>query len=149
MHFAQVKIEYMYGQLYVYRKRSPPEIETPTQCNLIGHGMIAPLLCYPQAASFCHLHLTVLSFQPGNIWCMCQRCFIWRMCHRCFIWCMRHGCFIWRMNHRCFIWRMRHRCFIWRMHHGCFIWRMRHGCFSACATDVLFGACAMDVLFGA
>jgi len=60
MHFAQVKIEYTYGQLYVYTRGGPPEIGIPTQCNLVGCGKIAPVLCYPRAASFCHLHLTVL-----------------------------------------------------------------------------------------
>jgi hypothetical protein len=64
MRFAQVKTEYTYGQLYVYTQGSPPEIKTPTQCSTTGHGMTAPLLCYPPAASFHHLRLTVLSFQP-------------------------------------------------------------------------------------
>jgi hypothetical protein len=32
----------------VYTQGSPPEFEIPTQCNLIGCGMIAPLLCCHQ-----------------------------------------------------------------------------------------------------
>jgi hypothetical protein len=42
-NFAQVTIECMYGQLFVYRQWSPAEIQTQAHWNLIAHGMIVPL----------------------------------------------------------------------------------------------------------
>jgi hypothetical protein len=42
-NFSHVTIECMYGQLFVYRQWSPAEIQTQTQWNLTGHGMLVPL----------------------------------------------------------------------------------------------------------
>jgi hypothetical protein len=43
-NFAQVRIEYTYGQLYMYIQKIPVYIQTLTHWNLIGHSMTAPPL---------------------------------------------------------------------------------------------------------
>lgn len=74
-NFAQVTSQHAYSQLYMYIQESLVEIQTVTQCNLIGYSMTAHCLCYLPAIFFCHIDITAVSFQQGKIWHAFKKCY--------------------------------------------------------------------------
>jgi len=75
-NFVHVRIEYAYGQLYVYIQESPVEDEVPTHWNLISHSMTFPVhvlsssSILPPPSSHCACPPT-----RKNIWCIFQKCY--------------------------------------------------------------------------
>jgi hypothetical protein len=51
----------------MYTQRSPAEIQTRTQRNLIGRTMSAPALCYRPAVFFHHLRFDAPLLPKGKI----------------------------------------------------------------------------------
>jgi hypothetical protein len=67
---SKIRIEYTYGQLYMYIQGGPFQLQTPAHWNLIGRSMTArppDSFCYRPAVFFRNFSLTELSFPHAKI----------------------------------------------------------------------------------
>jgi len=67
-NFVHVRIEYAYGQLYVYVQESPVEAEAPSHCNLISHSICFPVNVLSSSSILPPLSSNVLAFPHGKIY---------------------------------------------------------------------------------
>lgn len=73
LNYAQVTMQYPYGQLYVYIYRVVQLILTPSHWNLIGYSTTVPLPVLFPIKFFCHLHLIVFPLPEWKIWHLFQK----------------------------------------------------------------------------